>query len=407
LQTRFPGIYLGTRELTMAKILFITSRFPYPLNKGDKLRVDFQLKCLAQGNEIHLIAIEETRVSPAQLEAISPFCKSVRVFVLPLYKRIFQLLLSLFKGIPLQVAYFYNPGIQKEIEKFTAEIKPDHIHCHLIRTTEYVKKMEGINKSLDFMDAFGKGMEKRQKIERNFFRRLLFNYEKKRLYAYEASVFNFIDKFCIISDQDKKSVQSPKAGQIVVIPNGVDFESFYPRKEEKKYDLVFMGNLGYPPNIDASLFLANEIIPLVIKHKPDIKLLLAGINAPGQIKKLRSENIDVIENFNDISDSIAISKIMLAPMKISIGLQNKILQAMAMKIPCIVSTASNNAINAPDKKAVIEANTPEEFTREILTLLNDEKLLSEIGEEGYRFVKENYSWTKQNALLRKLMLSEI
>lgn len=390
----------------MAKLLFITSRFPYPLNKGDKLRVYFQLKHLAGTNEIHLVAINETNVSHEHYEAIAPFCKSIHLFVLPLYKRIIQIVLSPFKNIPLQVAFFYSNRIKKKIEQLTNEIKPDHIHCHLIRTTEYVKDIGKVKKSLDFMDAFGKGMKKRQNIEPNVFKRMLYKYEKNRLYSYEAKVFNFIDKFLIISNQDKNSIQSSRANEINVIPNGVDFESFYPKTLEKIYDILFMGNLGYPPNIDAIQFLSNEIIPLVKKHKPNIKLLIAGINAPKNIKKLQSQNIDVIEYFEDISDSIAISKIMLAPMKISIGLQNKIIQAMAMQVPCIVSTISNNAINAPNNQALIEANTAAEFSKEIIELLNSEKKALEIGQEGYKFVKEHYSWEKQNELFTQLILNQ-
>lgn len=389
----------------MAKIIFITSRFPYPLNKGDKLRVYFQLKYLAKENEVHLIAINESKVSDKHLEELSPFCKSIHIFVLPLHKRIIQLLLSPFKKIPLQVAFFYNNRIKKKIGQLTNEIKPDHIHCHLIRTTEYVKDIGKVIKSLDFMDAFGKGMEKRQNIEANVIKRILYTYEKKQLYNYEAQVFHFIDKFCIISNQDKKSIQSARANEINIVPNGVDFESFYPKTQEKKYDILFMGNLGYPPNIDAIQFLSNEIIPLVLKYKPNIKLLIAGINAPKYIKKLKSQNIDIIENFENISDSIAISKIMLAPMKISIGLQNKILQAMAMKTPCIVSTLSNNAINAPNNKAIIEANSAIDFSKQIMELLNNEKKAFEMGEEGYKFVKEHYSWERQNDLFTKLILN--
>ncbi|MBK9192141.1 MAG: hypothetical protein IPM77_11870 [Crocinitomicaceae bacterium] len=240
---------------------------------------------MAESNEVHLIAINESKVSDKNIEALSPFCKSINVFVLPLHKRIIQLLLSPFKKIPLQVAFFYNNGIKKEVERLSDKIKPDHIHCHLIRTTEYVKDISKIIKSLDFMDAFAKGMEKRQEIEPNVFKRLLFTYEKNQLCNYEAKVFNFIDKFCIISNQDKKSIQSTRANEINVIPNGVDFDSFYPKTQEKIYDLLFMGNLGYPPNIDAIHFLLNEIIPLVKKYKPNIKLLIAGINAPKHIKK--------------------------------------------------------------------------------------------------------------------------
>lgn len=387
----------------MAKILFITSRFPYPLTKGDRLRAYFQLKHLAQNNEVHLVAINDTAIATADHEALASFCKSIHLFVLPLHKRIVQLLLSPFKKLPLQVAFFYDADVKKKIEKLVDELKPEHIHCHLIRTTEYVKDISTIPKSLDFMDAFGKGMEKRQRIERNFIKRIVFGYEKRMLYKYEARVFNFIDRFCIISNQDKNWINSPQASEIVLIGNGVDFDSFYPRAEEKKYDILFMGNLDYPPNSVAVFFLALEVLPLLKKANPGIKLLIAGAGASKRIKKLQSVNIDVVEHFTHISDSIACAKILVAPMKIHIGIPNKVLQAMAMKIPCIVSSLSNNAIGAENNKAVIEANTAQEFADAITSLLNNTNKAYAVAEAGYEFVKENYTWEKQNDLFSKLI----
>jgi glycosyltransferase involved in cell wall biosynthesis len=387
----------------LAKIVFIASRFPYPLNKGDKLRVFFQLKYLAADHDVHLIALEESDVPKGDLAAVSAFCASVRVFVLPRYRRIGQLLLSPFKRLPLQVAYFYHPGIARKIERLIADIAPDTVHCHLIRTTEYVRSVGKVHKSLDFMDAFGKGMERRQLAERSFLKRLLYRYEKNLLYAYESRVLDFTDVRFIISDQDRQAIRNPKERAIAVIPNGVDFQSFYPRTEKKIYDLLFMGNLAYPPNIDAVRFLSEEVLPLVKAQLPGVRLLIAGIDPPGEIRKLKSENIDVIEHFNHISDSIALSKIMLAPMRLSIGLQNKILQAMAMQTPCIVSTLSNNAIQAPNNRAIVEANTPGEIAGAILELLADEANAMRIAGEGYAFVREHYSWKVQNELFTNLI----
>ena len=389
----------------MAKILFLTSRFPYPLNKGDKLRVYFQLLHLSKNHEIHLIAIEEDEVSPVMMRAIKPFCAAVHVFRLSRYKRIRQLLISAFKGLPLQVAYFYNRGIHKKIESLIEKTKPDFIHCHLIRTTEYVRNTESIPKSLDFMDAFGKGMEKRQGSATGFFQRMLYGYEKKLLYAYEQKALNFMDKYIIISSQDQASIPGSGSSAIHIVPNGVDFDTFFPREQAKEYDLVFMGNLGYPPNIEAIHFLISRVLPLVIQKKPNIRLLLAGIDAPAHLKRIKSPHITLIENFSNISDSMAISRILLAPMQISIGLQNKVLQAMAMKIPCIVSTQSNNAIQAPNNKALIEANTPGEFSQAILHLLDHDDIARKLAQEGYRFVKEHYSWEKQHELMNRYLFS--
>lgn len=393
-----------TNERTLTKILFITSRFPYPLTKGDRLRVYFQLKHLALNNEVHLIAINDRHVSERDFEAVSPFCKSVQVYVLPLYKRVFQLLLSIFKRLPLQVAFFYSEGIRKKIEGVVATVQPDHIHCHLIRTTEYVKDIVGVRKSLDFMDAFGKGMEKRAEREHNFLKRMLFTYEMRQLYRYEQQVFNYVDCCCIISKQDKNWIPGNRASEIVTLGNGVDFEAFYPQKLEKIYDVVFMGNLDYPPNIVAVNFLLREIIPLVKKKRPAIKVLIAGTGASSKMKALRSENVDFREDFEHISQSIAVSRILVAPMIVNIGLPNKVIQAMAMKTPCIVSSLSNNAIGAENQKSIIEANAPEEFAEAICELLSNESLANAIAEEGYTFVKEHFSWEKQNEVFTELLL---
>lgn len=388
----------------MAKIVFITSRFPYPLTKGDRLRVYFQLKHLALKHEIHLVAIHDAEIPQQDLVAVSKFCKSVQVYILPVYKRLFQVLLSPFLRLPLQVAYFYNNTIRKKIEATIASIQPDHVHCHLIRTTEYIKNINGVHKSLDFMDAFGKGMEKRAQLESNPLKRLIFRYEQYQLYRYENQVFSYVDRTYIISKQDKSWMPGNKTNEIIILPNGVDFGAFHPKSMEKKYDIVFMGNLDYPPNIVAVNFLLKEIIPLVRKTRPDIKTLIAGTGASKKMKSLGSKNVDFIERFSHISESIAISKIMVAPMIVHIGLPNKVIQAMAMKVPCIVTTLSNNSIGAENNKSIIEANTAEEFAIAINDILTNETKANSIAEEAYTFVREYYSWEKQNKVFTELIL---
>lgn len=388
----------------LKKLVFLSSRFPYPLNKGDKLRVFYQLKSLSKVFEVHLICIDEKKISDDHIDKIAPFCQSVSCLILPKYKRVFSLFSSLWKRTPLQVAYFYNKKIDRDIQKSIAKIKPDYIHCHLIRTTEYVKGITNIPKSLDFMDAYSSGMQKRLNTETNLFKKLLFRYEQKKLEAYEAKAFEYTDRYCIISNQDKDAVSNPDSKPIEIVPNGVDFDKFFPRKEAKRYDLVFMGNMTYPPNQVAVEFLQQQIMPLVLEKRPATTLLIAGIGA-NSLKKEESKNVTFIEHFEDISDSIAYSKVMVAPMRISIGLQNKIIQALAMQVPCIVSPSSNKPIGANAGQSIVEAETAKEFSKEILDLIDDENRLENIAVNGYEFVKNHFSWEKQNNILIKLILS--
>jgi glycosyltransferase involved in cell wall biosynthesis len=161
--------------------------------------------------------------------------------------------------------------------------------------------------------------------------------------------------------------------------------------------------MNYPPNIESALYIAQKIMPLLRKQKPDIKLVIAGATPSNEILKLESKNIHVTGWVDDIREPFAESRIHLAPMLISIGLQNKILQAMAMKIPCIVSSLANNAIHAPTDDCLLITDKPEEYVEKIIQLLNDEILYNKLAENAYQFVHEHFDWSTMVAPLEKIL----
>lgn len=384
----------------MSKIIFITSRFPYPISKGDQLRVFFQLKSLSLTNEIHLIALHDEGVDQEFIDKLY-FCKSINIFNTQFIPRLFSLTKSLFNSIPFQIAYFYNKQICEKIQTLINDINPDYIHCHLIRTAEYSKKIVGVEKTLDFMDTFSIGMKKRSEIERNPIKKIFLLSEYRRLNKYEKEMFQYFDRFMIISKQDADFIDHPRSQEISIVPNGADFDSFYPRNENKKYDICFMGNMSYPPNIEAVKYTITKVFPLLIKRKPNIKFLIAGANPTSYIKQLQSENIDVVEHFNHISDSIAMSRIMISPMVVSIGMQNKIIQAMAMKVPNVVSKSANNAIKAKSNHDILECENPMDYVESIVSLLENNQLYNDIINNAFQFVNANYNWNDVNRLLEK------
>jgi glycosyltransferase involved in cell wall biosynthesis len=388
----------------MARILFVTSRFPYPLEKGDKLRAYFQIKSLSRHHEVHLVALNETGVTEEQRAALAPHCASMAVHVLSRTRQAWQLLTGLWRGIPLQVALFLDARARREVAALAARIRPDVVHAHLIRTAELVRNIPDVRKSLDLMDAFGLGMEKRAAQERNPLKRMLFRLEKSLLYRYEAQIVDSMDALAIISEQDRVAIPSPHKDRIVIIPNGVDFDAFRPRDIGKRYELVFMGNLAYPPNIVAATFLVNQVMPLVWAKDASVKLLIAGIDPPHQLRQTQSGRVDVVAEWADIAEAIACARIMVAPMQISIGLQNKILQAMAMKVPCVVSHGSNQAVGAPAPTAVRVADTPAAYAHEILDLLSHPATAAAMAEEAHAFVHARYDWDRQNERLAQLIL---
>lgn len=383
------------------KIFVLLPRVPYPLEKGDKLRAFNQVKYLSAHHEIHLCALTDIPVHPDAEKELKPYCKSLHILTLPPLLRGLNVFKTFFNGKPFQVGYFYNNKNQKQIDRLIAEIKPDRIYCQLVRVAEYVKSCP-IKKTLDYQDVFSKGAERRIAAA-PFYMKPLLRSEYKRLVKYEADVFGLFDNKTIISFPDREFIQHPEKNKIVVIPNGVDMDYYKRLEREKKYDLVFTGNMGYPPNVNSVQFLVNDILPLVRKSIPGIKLLIAGASPSPKVLALKSENITVTGWVEDMRECYAVSKIFIAPMLIGTGLQNKLLEAMAMKLPCITSKLANSALCAENGKEILIGISPEEYASHIISLLNDEQKRMSLGESGYIYVSEKYRWDAVNETLNKLI----
>ena len=371
------------------RLLFLTSRFPYALEKGDKLRAYHLIRNLSRDFEIFLFAVNETSPSESQLAALQPWCTAIETAVIT--KAQSAVSMSLRHHLPFQIAYFYTQEAMRKLEKFSATHHPEIIFCHLIRMSEYAKRIPAKIKALDYMDAFAVGME-RYKENSNWWMKGPAHIEYKRLRRYEEKAFNYFQYHTIISDQDKGHIQHPGNERIEVIPNGVDFDYFHPMEAVKKYDILFTGHLSYPPNITSAVYTAEEVFPLLKASRPDATCLIAGAEPTTKVKSLQGDGVTIKGWMDDIREAFAHSRVMLAPMLISIGLQNKILQAMIMKIPCVISPMANNALGAIHGEHLFVAETTEQYRDYTLRLLNDRELYNKMAEKGYHFIRDRFSW---------------
>lgn len=385
------------------RIFVLLSRVPYPLEKGDKLRAFHQIKELSRKNEIILCALNPVRKLDKQkaFSAVQPYCLSINFLDIPFIGRMWNIFIAMLGRKPLQVGYFYNKRVAKKVKKLIAEYKPDHIYCQLIRTEEYVKNIP-VPKTIDYQDVFSYGMKRRAEKASGIYK-TIFQMEYKRLVDFEKKVFDVFNNKTIISIPDRDLMPTDKKEEIVVIPNGVDHEFFSPKKAEKKYDLVFTGNMAYPPNVDAAEYLANEIMPEVWKQKPEAKVLLAGASPDKRVQALNSKKVAVSGWMDDIRDAYASARVFIAPMRIGTGLQNKLLEAMSMKIPSITTPLANDALQAKDGKEILIGESAAELATQIIRLLDDKELYNTIEENGYSFVKDKYSWEEATEKLNQLI----
>jgi sugar transferase (PEP-CTERM/EpsH1 system associated) len=386
------------------KLLVLLPRVPYPLEKGDKLRAFYQIKELSKYHDIYLATMQEEELHPDALKNIKPFCKEIYLFKMSLCTKCIGILKAFFKGLPAQCGYFYSHNAKRKIYKLIHKINPDHIYCFMIRMAEYVKKYDGCSKTLDYQDVLSIGMKRRYE-KASFFKKPFFGYEFKTLTRYEKKIFSCFTNKTIITTSDRDFIPHPQKHEIHVIQNGIDFERFNYSETEKKYDLIFAGNMSYPPNVNAALFLVKSIFPKLLTQFPNLKLCICGAIPVPAIKALASKNIHITGWVNDMAEYYAKSRIFIAPMQLGTGLQNKLLEAMAMKLPCMTSPLAGSPLDATHNKNIIICNHVDEYVDAVTTLLEDKTFYNIIAENGYQLVKTNFNWEEIGKRLNDVMMT--
>ena len=365
------------------KIFVLLPRIPWPLEKGDKLRAYNQIKQLAKNNEIILCALNDDRKvdKQAAFQAMQPYCASVNFIDLPKMGIVFNVLRSYFLGLPIQCGYFYSSKAKKKVHKLIEHHKPDMLFGQLLRVAPYLHKVK-IPKTIDYQDVFSTGMKRRAEIA-DIISKPFFEMEYGRLRHYERRVFDEFDVKTIISEQDRANIDHPDRNKILIVPNGVDHDYYKPMEMENKYDIVFTGNMGYAPNVNAVEFLAYEIMPKVWEKIPDAKLLIAGAQPDLRVRKVACDNIIVSGWVEDMREAYAQSRIFIAPMRIGTGLQNKLLEAMSMKIPCITTSLANGSLHAINGKEILVDNSSSDLAADIVFMLKRPDKADEIAEEVF------------------------
>ena len=381
-------------------IIIITSRFPFPLDKGDKLRIYHQIKSLSQHHDIHLISLNtERKISNKIINELKKYCKKIHIIRIGTITKLLNVIRSFIKKEPLQVGYFYSKKAHEKIKSIIIQTKPDWCYAQLIRTAKYVRSEN--NNIIDYMDAFSKGIERRITKFPLLFQPII-NREYKVTKKYESEVFNDFKHHTIITSNDREYINHINRDKIHIIPNGVDTSYFQPKQDKiKKFDVVFVGNMSYPPNIEAAIYLCEQVLPIIEQKYGQCNILIGGTNPHKRIQKLANKNVTISGWVNDIREIYASGKIFAAPMFMGTGLQNKLLEAMAMGIPCVTTKLANKALLA-NKAQIIIADNKLDVANACVKILKNKNLANKLKHEALQLMKEKYDWRAINNNLNLL-----
>lgn len=372
------------------KLVYLTSRFPFPLDRGDKLRAYYQIRELARHHEVHLISISESEISAEDKAQLAPYCESIDIHQIGKNAGLWQAAKGILSGLPLQVNYFYNKEVSRYIDLMINEIDPDHIICQMVRMAPYVLHHDR-PKSIDYMDCLSANWSEvgAREVQRLPFARSL---EQRRLQKYEGQVFDKFDHAYVISDRDKSALPVADRSGISVAPNGVNVDFFTPLPDiDRVYDIGFCGNLGYAHNAKAAHYLVDRVVPLM---EESMRVLIAGARPPSWLNIKQSNVVTVAGWGDDVREHYQRAKVFLAPIFTGSGMQNKILEAMAQGIPCITTPFVNEAIGGEHETHLYIADTPRSMLSYAQRLLADDALYRSMSIASREYVKQKYSWPK-------------
>lgn len=387
------------------KILYLTARQPFPVTKGDQIIAYEQIKEISKRHEVYL-ATFYTNDYDILVNEMNKYCKEIYLFKDSMLKRLFAMTKTIFNFNSIQSNCYYRHRVDKKIKEIYKEIKPDIVHVQSFRMAEYFIN-EDINKSIDLIDSYSLNMLKRAEKARIIFKPLWY-LEYNLLKIYEQKILQDYKYKFIVAQRDKEYLDDKS---IMVNPNGTSLENDIKYKKglhNENINLIFQGNMSYYPNVQAVNFLIKELLPGLRESNPNIKLFIVGSNPSKEILKYRSENIEVTGYVESMKPYLDIADIAIYPIFSATGIQNKVLEAMASKIPCIISKEVSSGIpGLINNENIFIANNLNEYLDYFKVILNSKEDIKTIVSNGYNLIKEKYSWKRHTAVIENIWINEV
>jgi len=377
------------------KILFLTPRFPFPPIGGDKLRFFNIMKYLSKMHEIFIICFSDQKINPDLIKPYKDYFKKLDVVYLPKIKSYINCIIGLIKKRPLQISYYQSQEMVRLIQKRIGEEKFDAICCHLIRMAEYVRNYP-IYKILDMTDAQSLNYLRSISYSKDTWF-LVSRFERTLVHRYEQAIWKFFDKNYVVSPLDCNYLKKFNNNMnIDVLQNGVDTEKYtFKLNDHSNKKICFIGNMRTFPNSDAVVWFCNEIFSLIKEKIPDIEFYIIGTEPKKCVRDLaKKKGVYVTGEVNNINEYIWNSAVSVAPMRAGAGIQNKILESMALGTPVVTTSVGLEGLECKPDRDLLVADSPQDFAEQVIRLIQDKELRMQISKNARKLIEEKYTWNK-------------
>ena len=379
------------------KILFLCHRLPYPPKRGGKIRPFNMIRHLSRRHEVTVATVARSAAEVAEGQDLRRYCHELHVERIPAYAGWGRFGLYTASTYPATFGYFYSPALDRTVQSLLATRDFEAIFVHCSSMGPYVARHRGCRKILDYGDADSEKWFEYARAAK-FPISLGFALEGRKVRRYERWLAEGFDACSVNAPREREVLGRYVHKPIHVFPNGVDLEYFRPKREDGPASparIVFTGNMSYKPNVEAVGDFVSRILPRVWERRPETEFYIVGMDPSPAVKRLADgRRIVVTGRVDDVRPYFDSATVAVAPLRIARGLQNKVLEAMAMRVPVVASAAAFNGINAEAGRDVLVADEPEAFSRSVVSLLDDPDLRERHAAAARTCVERNHDWAR-------------
>jgi glycosyltransferase involved in cell wall biosynthesis len=378
------------------RILFLTSRMPYPPEGGDRFRVFHFLRAVAEaGHEVHLLTFDNQPRTRDEIAPLARLTKRTEIVRLPRAISSVRALWALTGRSPLQVAYYGSHRMHARAEAAVDLVRPDVVYTHLFRMAPYALRNRSRHRArwiLDLTDVISGGIARslpyRKGIDRWVYAR-----ERPRIERYEREIASRFDECWVISDAEERLLRAlaPDA-RVAVVPNGLPPDpprAIGPRDSSR---LLFLGFHGVFHNRDAVRVLVREVFPRVRAQVPEARLDIAGRESEGFRDWAEGSGVRVLGHVDDLAGTVSGAGIFVAPHRFAAGVQNKVVLALASGTPVVTTPAVRDGLEPVPDDVLCVGRDAREIADRAVELLRDPALAARMGQRGREWARGRFTW---------------
>lgn len=376
---------------------------PYPATGGAKIRMFYTARELAREHEVELLVVDEQPIDESAIEALESIFESVQVFSFPSRRFKLNAVRGVFSRKPLQTHYFQFSEVTEWLDEAVERF--DLLYCNHVRTTEYARPYD-VPVVVDLVDAISRNYKRADETATGLWR-FIYPLEWRRLVRYEQAIAAGVDYAAVTTDADREFITNGGAeSRLAILPNGVKPELLASEVGEYRSDppnprLVFLGKMDYHPNEDAAEHFARDVFPGVREEFPAAEFLVVGTNPSPRVQELGTlPGVTVTGFVEDPKQYLSDADIVVAPMRHGAGLQNKVLESMALGRPTVVTPLASEGIDIVDGEHVVVAKAGEDFAEAVTRLLSDSERRRSLGTKSRALVSSKYTWERIGSKLR-------